>query len=342
MKRFFSVKKDQELINITREIELSRHEPSDYEVCSILPSSMGFGTMREIRLKEGITLFIEDLNPKETFISSLAMEKYPVRFLFMVCGEVLINDEVNGISYLQPRGESRLSFTTSPVKGSMEKEGGKRTTLITLLVDPGLLHEMIGDDADTMSDHLKPLIGAGDACNYQTTLFQTVEVEEVLDRIMTCPYTGLTRRLFLESKALELIALVLDSLDNDIRRTSAGHWLNSGNLGKIYLARDILKQRMVRPPGIFELAQEVGLSHTKLNRGFRELFDTTVFAYLKRLRIDTARRHLESGDMNVTDAAYSVGYSSLSHFSLIFKQYMGVNPSEYVRNERKRRSAFVK
>lgn len=333
MERSFSIKKEQELIEVNN---LTQLNSGNNESWLLLPNFLGHGSMKEIRLKEGFTLFIEDLNSKETFISSLACDHFPVRFSFTVYGEVKIHDEINGFYHIQNRGESSFTFTTNPTKGSIEKKAGERTTLITLLIAPHLFAGMMEDDADQISVNLKSLIKMRDAFKYHWTIFQTAEIREVLNQILTCPYKGLTRRLFFESKAIELIALILDYLGNENRDVFCRKWNNSRDIKKLYQAKDILISRMEAPPGLFELAQEVGLSHTRLNRGFHGLFDTTVFGYLKRLRLETARSYLESGEMNVTEAAYSVGYSSLSHFSMVFKKYTGVNPGIYVRNERKR------
>ncbi len=88
---------------------------------------------------------------------------------------------------------------------------------------------------------------------------------------------------------------------------------------------------MQDPPTLVELAQAVGLSHSKLNRFFPQLYGTTVFHYLRDLRMHHARMLLNNGNMNVTEAAISVGYSNLSHFSNAFRDKFGLLPSQYLR-----------
>ncbi|MFP4567016.1 MAG: helix-turn-helix transcriptional regulator [Spirochaetaceae bacterium] len=57
----------------------------------------------------------------------------------------------------------------------------------------------------------------------------------------------------------------------------------------------------------------------KLKYGFREVFGTTVFGQLRNLRLEEARHLIEDGDHSVTEAAFAVGYSSLSHFARTFR-----------------------
>ena len=79
-----------------------------------------------------------------------------------------------------------------------------------------------------------------------------------------------------------------------------------------------------------ELARSVGLSHPKLNQGFREIYGVTVFDYLRQKRLENARSYIQEGRMNITEAAYATGFSSSSHFSRAFLKYFGIQPSLYL------------
>ncbi|MCG8472272.1 MAG: AraC family transcriptional regulator [Desulfobacterales bacterium] len=96
-------------------------------------------------------------------------------------------------------------------------------------------------------------------------------------------------------------------------------------------AREILTRRLEAPPTLDALARRTGMNHVKLNRGFKELYGTTVFGLLRELRLDKAKELLLSGEMNVTETSYSVGYSSLSYFSRIFKDHHGLSPGDCVK-----------
>lgn len=97
----------------------------------------------------------------------------------------------------------------------------------------------------------------------------------------------------------------------------------------VVVAADILRDNIETPPRLMELARLVGLSHPRLNRMFRHHFGTTAFGYLRILRLEEARRLLEKSDINVTDAAFSVGYQSLPSFSRAFRDRFGLCPRQY-------------
>ncbi|MEH2012800.1 helix-turn-helix transcriptional regulator [Nostoc sp.] len=74
--------------------------------------------------------------------------------------------------------------------------------------------------------------------------------------------------------------------------------------------------------------QLVSLSDRKLQRGFRELFGTTVFGYLHHHRMEQAQILLRYRDMQVSEVAHAVGYSHLGHFTEAFKRKFGITPKQ--------------
>ncbi len=131
--------------------------------------------------------------------------------------------------------------------------------------------------------------------------------------------------LFLEAKALELVALQIRQLEyltgKTPKKQPATH-----HREKIYYACEILKKEMAAPPDKLTLARRVGLNHDQLVHGFKTMFGLCPFEYLRILRLKRAKELIASHECNVTEAAYQVGYSSLSHFAKNFRQQFGMTP----------------
>ena len=145
-----------------------------------------------------------------------------------------------------------------------------------------------------------------------------------LQQILQCPYQGITKQLYLESKALELITLQLHQLSEDRRPASKS--LKLDDIDCIHLARDILIRNLDDPPSLLTLAKQSGINSFKLKQGFREIFNTTVFGYLHAYRMEEARRLLQLGELNVTQVAQTVGYDHPGKFAAAFKKKFGINP----------------
>lgn len=81
------------------------------------------------------------------------------------------------------------------------------------------------------------------------------------------------------------------------------------------------------------LTQEVGISRAQLHRKMKEMTGISTSEFLRNIRLEQAARLLREQKINVTQVAYTVGFSNLAHFSTIFRKHFGVAPSEYAERE---------
>jgi AraC-like DNA-binding protein len=154
----------------------------------------------------------------------------------------------------------------------------------------------------------------------------------VAHQVIHCSMRGEARRLFLEGKVLEIVAHQMETIaDTDENKQILP---DPGDVERLQKARSILEEEFANPPSLFSLARRVGLNDFKLKRGFKAIFGTTVFGYVRRLRMDKARSLLEIGDINVTEVAVEAGYTSFGHFAAEFKKRFGTLPSQYRRRRR--------
>ena len=79
---------------------------------------------------------------------------------------------------------------------------------------------------------------------------------------------------------------------------------------------------------IQSLCNEIAMSRTQLYRKFRSLTGTTPNQYFLAMRHHQARKILSRTDVTVTEAAYSIGFKNISHFSQAFSRQFGTPPSE--------------
>jgi DNA-binding response OmpR family regulator len=79
------------------------------------------------------------------------------------------------------------------------------------------------------------------------------------------------------------------------------------------------------------MVDEVGMSRTQLHRKLKELTGFSAAKFVQNIRMQQAMKLLKEKRVNVSQIAYSVGFSSQTHFSTTFKQFYGVSPTEYIR-----------
>lgn len=82
------------------------------------------------------------------------------------------------------------------------------------------------------------------------------------------------------------------------------------------------------------LMQQTGLNQVRLQKVFRTLFGQTVGVFIMTLRIEKAKELLVVSNDSILSVGMQVGFSSLSYFSRVFKQKVGVEPTVFRREGR--------
>jgi AraC-like DNA-binding protein len=77
------------------------------------------------------------------------------------------------------------------------------------------------------------------------------------------------------------------------------------------------------------LAEEVGISRSRLAERFMEFVGQPPMQYLTQWRMQLAARLLTEGSSKVAAAAREVGYDSEAAFSRAFKRLVGLSPAEW-------------
>jgi AraC-like DNA-binding protein len=82
-----------------------------------------------------------------------------------------------------------------------------------------------------------------------------------------------------------------------------------------------------------KLTEKVGISRAQLHRKMKEITGISTGDFIRNLRLEQAARLIREKKINVTQVAYTVGFSNLAHFSTVFRKHFGVAPSEYAERE---------
>ena len=78
-----------------------------------------------------------------------------------------------------------------------------------------------------------------------------------------------------------------------------------------------------------ELAARVHLSRSQVSRVFTAAYGKTPLAYLTMLRAEQLARLLRDTDLPIESAMRQVGWHSRGHAARLFRQYIGMSPSQY-------------
>lgn len=89
-----------------------------------------------------------------------------------------------------------------------------------------------------------------------------------------------------------------------------------------------------------QLADMLALSRRSLERRFKKATCNTISEYIQRVKIEVAKKNLETSHKNVNEVMYDVGYSDTKAFRTIFRKITGLSPMEY-RNKYNKEGAVL-
>lgn len=93
-------------------------------------------------------------------------------------------------------------------------------------------------------------------------------------------------------------------------------------------ARSYLRKNLHRSLTLSEIAKETHVSISTLTAQFRKHYGCSLITYVNTLRIERARQMLRTGSHSVTEAANTLGFSSIHYFSRLYRKHTGHSPSE--------------
>ena len=93
----------------------------------------------------------------------------------------------------------------------------------------------------------------------------------------------------------------------------------------------MIAENYAEPITVSEIAAKVFFSASYSNNVFRSITGKSIFEYLTEYRIKKAMHLLKMPSCKISAVAEQVGYNNKSHFSLIFKKYVGHTPADYRR-----------
>ncbi len=82
-----------------------------------------------------------------------------------------------------------------------------------------------------------------------------------------------------------------------------------------------------------DFANEIGMSRMQLHRKLKSLLGVSATEFLRNERLKVGAELLKKGNGNISEIAYSVGFSDVSYFSKCFKEMYECTPTEYMENK---------
>ncbi|MCE5345745.1 MAG: helix-turn-helix transcriptional regulator [Bacteroidales bacterium] len=294
-----------------------------------IPSSVGEGVFKQFYFFEGFTLTylqVKLLEPLEFVRHSIPDAKLiPIMFYSQdIPFEQNIDEQKrlvgyhtsNGIFMPSPQIQSRWLFPP-------ENWGYQ----ITLTIEKSWFLKTI---ANSTPLYLNQLFNS----NKSFYLFEplTSTMKQVIDFIHGLINSeDKLQHLNLHQKAIELFNLFLERVEQrTIIHDISG--IHSSDIEAVFFIRKQILENLISPPPLRQLSIEAGMSISKLQKCFQQVFGKSISQYALSEKMNLARKMLDTKKYSISEVGYQIGYSNLSHFTKAFKNEFGINPKSYLNN----------
>ncbi len=97
----------------------------------------------------------------------------------------------------------------------------------------------------------------------------------------------------------------------------------------ILKAQNYIEQHIHDRILVDDLAELVAMGRRSFERRFKSATNNSVLEYIHRIKVEAAKRQFESGQKNINEVMYGLGYTDAKAFRVLFKKITGLSPLEY-------------
>lgn len=271
------------------------------------------------------TVLVEMADSEEPTEDSCLFDESVIAVAFYGAGNVDLTVKYGDKqkSYNHTKGLALSFFANEKVEFIHTTSAAKPLRCIVVATSSNKLSDLPEQESELFNEMLKQLVHPTDLYVEGPEFYMSPEMLSIIDQIFNNRYEGKAKMLFFKSQITSLLAHFFGQLSilseigipNDERE-------------RLLQAKEILSNNLETPPSLSELSKRIGLNTFKLKKNFKELFGVPVFKYLQNERLNTAYDLLRNQQVTVQEAAWHVGYDSLSSFSNAFAKKFGFRPSE--------------
>jgi AraC-like DNA-binding protein len=295
------------------------------------PEKVGRGYVSLIQPRPGIYLEIGNFQLRDTITIIYEQSSHELFFGFCTQGSMkyCLNSEKSQNKLLEHKqGYSVAGFVPKQRENIVTLSSESPFYHISIAIEPRTLKTLLNDQYRQEAVGLHKKVNDAKEMTILYSTLMSSAVNTTIQQIFHCPYQEQLKKLFLESKALELITFGLAEVTHTRQNLSQRVTSPPKDAERAQKAKNILLRNLDTPPSLMELARKVGTNKTTLNKEFRQLFGVSTFEYLRVQRLEKAKELLDRNNISVNEAATYVGYSHQSSFTRAFKKHFGVYPSK--------------
>ncbi|BBD60198.1 AraC family transcriptional regulator [Nostoc sp. HK-01] len=188
-----------------------------------------------------------------------------------------------------------------------------------LSLEPAFFNRIILESVDLQGVELRPYFAAPEPLIQQIALALKSELES----------GGMGSQLYIESLKTTLCIHLLKH--HSIASDKIPQFSNHKGLSprKLRQAISYIHENLERDLTLAEIAAVVGMSMYHFSRLFKQSTGFAPHQYVLNSRIAKAKKLLSATEKSIEQISEQVGFQSQSHFTNVFRKFMGITPKTY-------------
>lgn len=270
--------------------------------------------------RDGVSLEWHDFECEHTLEWSRSFHQESLEICVNLEGCGTIREKSAPTTVINP--QTVVHYTVEPDHLRAERHAAQRHRFLTVEMSRDWLARTTGGHKKALNRETRDFLDGVNRTGRTREHPLSSRVKRTAEELLKPPIQGIGLGFWFHAKILEIMAHTLTEPDGDLFCQRHKRLAQE----RIEQVKQILLADLEHPPTLPELGREVGCSPFYLSRVFSEHTGMTISRYLRTMRLERAAELLRSGECNVTEAAMTVGYSSLSHFSKAFAEMFGECP----------------
>ncbi len=271
------------------------------------------------------TILVEEANSAEPLVDTCSFDEPVIAVAFYGSGNVdlTVNFGNKSKKFVHTKGMVLSFYADEQVEFVHTISTNKPLECLVIATAIKNLRKLPNQEGEIFNQMLNQLVNPSDHYVEGPLFLMTPEMHQILGQVFNIQYQGKTKMMFFRSQVTTLLSHYFGQLS-----MMQHEGVNKFEKEKLDHAREILTNNLDNPPSLNELSREIGLNTFKLKKEFKEYFGLPVFKYLQNERLTKAHNLIKNKQMNIQEAAWNVGYDSLSSFSNAFEKHFGYRPSQ--------------
>lgn len=299
-----------------------------------LDNDIAKGEIKGVLVNENISFLEYNITFKEdTVIVRNTPKKNPIYFLYCADGQMSHGFGLNSKQRSLNQFQTGI-FASDPHKTScffFRKEQAVKFSNISLNTQKGDKNKSI----DLLQTQLlKTFMPKGDKEIFAYIGSYNLKIAEKIKQLEDIKEKGIVKQFLTNGIVHMILALEIQQHREDTKNeiTNLGS-LSRSEMNTVKELSNFIQNYPEIKYTLAYLSKKGGMSPAKLQEGFKLLHNRTVSDFIRNTRVETAENLLKTTDLNISEIVYTVGLTSRSYFSKIFKEKYNCTPKYYQENQ---------